>query len=362
MNQYQKRNSFLELWRFLAAIMIASYHFEWLYIGSPVYLVHFYIWVEFFFILSGFFLAQNAIKKTKNDEFGTIKYVAKQFVKFYPLYLTAFLTSFLIINSTAKNPLRDYPRLFWEAKWEALLCTMTGYDNLATFYNAGGAPAYISSLLICSLFLHYIIKHHKNAYVNVIGPVIIIWGLSRLINYYGNLSQWMAIDSLGINVGIIRGLADMSVGAVGGLLVQSGSEYQFTEVSPKGKKMLSILGFLSLILTTIFLIIFRNMIDFGDLIFFVFVFALGIILLNLGYTGRDSLINKVFLFAGKLSYPIFLFHYCVLIWLKNYIPGLNYRKGLLITLCITLGISIVTVFFSSAIPKRKFDIPKKESQ
>ena len=226
---------------------------------------------------------------------------------------------------------------------------MMGYDNLATFYNAGGAPAYISSLLICSLLLHYIIKHHRKAYVNVIGPMMIVWGISRLINYYGNLSQWMAIDSIGINVGIIRGMADMSVGAVGGLLVKSVEEAQLKEMSQK--KRVSILGFSLMLLATIVLIVFRNEIDFGDLIFFIFIFVFAIIFMHMGNVEISRYIHKVLIFLGKLSYPIFLFHYCALIWMKNYLPGMDYWRGIVVTLCIILGISITSLCIKVIIAK-----------
>lgn len=354
----RQRNSLLELWRFLASVLMAAYHFEWVYIGSPVYLVHFYIWVEFFFVLSGFFLAQNVTKKTETDEMGTIKYVARQFIKFYPLYLAAFFMSFTIANFALKTPLRNYLKLLWEAKWEALLCTMTGYDNLATIYNAGGAPAYISSLLICSLLLHYMIKHHSRAYVNVIGPIGIIWGISRIINYYGNLSQWMAIDSIGINIGIIRGIADMSVGAVSGLLVKSAMENSSKDMPFKKKKTASIIGFSLLVLVTIALVILRNQIVFKDLIFFIFIFALAVTFIHIGHIEIDGYINRALLFLGKLSYPIFLFHYCVLIWLKNYMPGMSYGQGLVVALCIILGISIVA-FYIQAIISKKYYMPQK---
>lgn len=58
-----KRNDLIEIARFIAILFIASYHFEILWSKDVErYLEHFYIWVEFFFVLSGFFLAINALK------------------------------------------------------------------------------------------------------------------------------------------------------------------------------------------------------------------------------------------------------------------------------------------------------------
>ena len=58
----QARNGFVEFYRFIAAICIALFHYEWVYMGTSRYLGHLYIFVEFFFVLSGFFLAQNCNK------------------------------------------------------------------------------------------------------------------------------------------------------------------------------------------------------------------------------------------------------------------------------------------------------------
>ncbi len=54
------RNPYIELFRFLGTLAIMLYHFEWLYVGKSVFLTNHYIWVEMFFVLSGFFIASKA--------------------------------------------------------------------------------------------------------------------------------------------------------------------------------------------------------------------------------------------------------------------------------------------------------------
>ena len=96
------RNGFVELYRFLAAAGIALYHFEYVYMGSGNFLAHFYIFVEFFFVLSGFFMAQNS--HSASEEQTAWNYVWRQVKKLYPLYLvaiifTAWVTHFLMAGS-----------------------------------------------------------------------------------------------------------------------------------------------------------------------------------------------------------------------------------------------------------------------
>lgn len=60
-----KRSWKIEALRFIATMGIAIFHFEWIYIGHPVYFQHFYLWVEFFFVLSGFFWLKIVKKRNR---------------------------------------------------------------------------------------------------------------------------------------------------------------------------------------------------------------------------------------------------------------------------------------------------------
>ena len=83
----KKRNGLIELWRFLACISIAIYHFELIYLGESIYFSHFYIWVEFYFILSGFFLALNADRNRDNiSPMGYMLNEAKNYIQYILLH------------------------------------------------------------------------------------------------------------------------------------------------------------------------------------------------------------------------------------------------------------------------------------
>ena len=155
MNKKSKRNGLIELWRFIACLSIAVFHYEWIYVKSPNLFIHLYIFVEFYFILSGFFLAANLYDKTDNS----IKYVFKQFKKLYPLYLVSFIIVFIIKNISV-NDVSVWILNIWSSKWEILLAKSFVFDNAIT-YNLGGAPDFISSLLFATLILHYILYKDK---------------------------------------------------------------------------------------------------------------------------------------------------------------------------------------------------------
>lgn len=201
-----QRNGLIEYFRFFAAVGIASYHFEWVYVGQADRLQHFYILVEFFFVLSGFFLAQNCIHK---DE-SAMRYVWRQCCKLYPLYFFAFCCSFVVAHLSWQIGWKDVLEHLWSAKWEVLLCTIFAFDD-APVYNAGGAASYIPALLLASLILYYLLKEYRALFNNVLGPLMVVCGLSRIIHVNGNLSVWQQYDGF-VTLGIVRACADMSIG------------------------------------------------------------------------------------------------------------------------------------------------------
>jgi len=78
---------YLESLRGIAAVMVAVSHFR---IDSFIYQNQFignsYLWVDFFFVLSGFVIALNYQSKIKNFQ-SLFAFQAKRFIRLYPLHL-----------------------------------------------------------------------------------------------------------------------------------------------------------------------------------------------------------------------------------------------------------------------------------
>ena len=328
----KKRNGLIELLRFIGCLSIALFHYEWIYVGKAVHLSHFYIFVELFFIVSGFFLALEATKANKSKySDNALKYVFKQFMRLYPLYLIAFFIIFFFVNKNTIG-VSNWLINFWSAKWELLLLNTFNFGNRVV-YNQGGAPYFISSLLVASGILFYIINKNTNLFKNILGPLIICGGLSYLINTYGNLSQWHTYN-LFISSGLIRALADMSVGA-----------WFYIVVLPhvlKAKKYILYLLCILQVLAYVFLILLSKYISYSDLIIYVFIFGLTTCVcycININSKANDFLC-----FLGKLSYPIFLFHYVILLLMKTYIPNCSYSLGIILYIVVLLiVISLIVV-------------------
>lgn len=308
-----KRNGKIELLRFIAAISIAVYHFEWVYIGHPVYFVHFYIWVEFFFVLSGFFLASNCCKSEdqKRQFTDALPYTLNEWRKLYPMYCLAFIWSFIAVHMNNAVNIKSTIYDIWEAKWEILLCNIYMFDQNSTMYNV--TSTYIASMLLISLIIFYLIQNHKKLFICVIGPLSVMLGYGRIISQYGNLSQWLNNDGF-VTASIIRAMAGMSLGALCYLiLVDLIKNNQFIQNS------IEIGGIFSICI----LVLFRDEICFSDLILWPFIFG-GFISVLYNRPVKLTNINTCFCLLGKLAYPIFLFHYGILIIFTNYFPKHSY--------------------------------------
>lgn len=330
----QARNGFVELYRFIAALGIALFHYEWVYMGTSCYLGHLYIFVEFFFVLSGFFLAQNCKKAAA--EVSAWEYVGRQIKKLYPLYLLAVISSAWITGRLMGWGGASLPLIIWQDKWEILLSYVFGWGG--TVYNNGGASAYVPALLFASLILYELLRSQKRLFTAVVGPILIVCGYSRILSVCGNLSVWLQFDEL-ITLGVVRAFAGMSVGIL------------FSEVVmpalAKGKKPILFAVVAICTYGCVGLVLYRNYIGYSDLLFFVLLFALLITCLSL--LRLPPLLNRTCCYLGKLSYPIFLFHYTFLEAMKCFLPDMPYVKGILVFLTLLLVCTASLLFLKKGL-------------
>ena len=354
------RNGTIELLRFFAAVCIAVYHFEWIYIGHPVYFVHFYIWVEFFFVLSGFFLAFNCVKphicsgKNNNNVLpAEINYTIGEFKKLYPMYFVAFIWSFFALHIENHASIYSILGDLWKSKWEILLCNVFMFDSDKTLYNV--TSTYVASLLFSSLLLFYLIRNRRKLFVCVLGPAMVFIGYGRIIKLYGNLSQWLNDDGF-VTASLIRALAGMSLGALCYLLI--------TEIIRTNKPihlLLCICGLTSIPI----LVLFRDNISFSDLVIWPFLFGGLLSSLYIPFSlsekkikrkAKNIKLNSILCGLGKLSYPIFLFHYGLLIIMKNYYPNLSYKNMILFFVFFIMLIANLAILMQKIIMKYKKNI------
>ncbi len=339
-NKKTQRNGIIEFLRFIASLSILVYHFELIYLERSIHFMHLYIWVEFFFIISGFFLAKNI-----NNKESAIEYTWKQIKKLYPIYLLGFIATFIVTNIFFHTTLKGLLISLWKTKFEIFLINIFSLDPYTNLINLGGGSSYIGALLIGTLFVYYMIQNHKKVFQNL-APIFILCGYCLLLNTFGNLSQWAHLIT--IPSGIIRAICGLSVGAFLYLTLND----KFKKLGNTKNSMIVIVS----LFVAVGLIVFKNSINSFDLVFYVVIFGMMIASsynIKIPYVSNTfvgiGLLNKICIYLGNLSYPIFIFHYVVIFYFKNFLSPMSYKIELIAVSFCTIILAMLILFIQNKI-------------
>gem|GEM_PF-5266948 len=310
------------------------FHFEWIYIGTPVFLQHFYLWVEFFFVLSGFFLARNTEGKLQgNGIMNSVEYTFRQAKKMYPSYLIGFIFSFIVYCKVCQiEGCRNTLKLLWHSKWEIAYLQLSGIEQTAPTIN--GVTSYIPALLAASLILHYLLCNHRKFTTNIVSVLAPIAIYSHIMNTYGNLSQWIPYENW-YTIGILRAIAGMSLGIFA---------YSTINCKTGGGKESIILTIISLILM-VGLVVCRNDISYYDEVMYPYVFAvcIGSIYVR---TPKYSIVSleNIIIYLGKISLNIYVIHYGICYLMKTYFPEKKYGSMAIVYVVSVCVLAIMVEF------------------
>ena len=207
----EKRNYTIDFFRMIFMIVICIHHFQTAINMSNKYICSGFLCVEFFFILSGFFLYKSFKKNTNQNG---IEYTIKRVKKLYPLYLYSFLVLFIMTVSKSliekKLNIVDY---IFKAISELLLIQNTGSFNGGLNYPMW----YLSTLIISGYFIFELLNWDKNFYLKLLGPICIIIYFTFINKNYGTLEVWNAVN--GIYIPLLRAFIDMTIGCILGSIL-----------------------------------------------------------------------------------------------------------------------------------------------
>ena len=194
-----KRNGEIELLRFLFCLLVVLFHCNkdlFGLISSHNYQLALsprgYIMVEFFFMLSGYFMAAGIDKNKKPVPLGTdtVRFVWKKYFSIFWYHIIAFIglvVSYMIIN---KVVIAD--------KWldvipGALLITRSGIR----FFDINGVEWYISAMILVMAAMYPVAKKHFEVYAKAIAPISALLIYGWLIQKYQTLSGTTIFEEFG---------------------------------------------------------------------------------------------------------------------------------------------------------------------
>lgn len=333
-----KKNLKIELMRFYCTIVVCLHHFK-MYSEDLPYGGG-YIVVDFFFIISGYFLLRH-IKSENRESKKWSKignYAVKRYIRLLPPYLLAFLTALLIrrifLGDIFEGAIGGYVR-------EALMIEM--------FYNASGQrvnpPDWYCGCLILSSILLYIVfefgKHRlKNSYLLLISALC--YGI--LFFRRGNINIFPQTAGV-FSIAYLRAFAGMTVGC----FIYNFMNAQNRRFGEKWDKTVG--GVLFIVIS--YMVLWDNAYRFTDYVVILLFILLFCLCVNKEWESNSRLLNRVIMFLGALSYTLYLNHYTVarVFSKKQYLITYDWKWASLIYLVSTVLFSVLLFLIEKGIKR-----------
>lgn len=289
----KQRNYMVDLCRFIAAVMIMFCHLD--LVGNKTYPT--YMFVDFFFILSGYFTVQHFAKQKAEEspeKRGRIalKYTAKKFLPFIPHLLLALPIAYFACNFhfLKDGDLLGFLTGFKDMFAESLLLPVSFFDNPVRQI---GPLWYLSVLLIVMPLFSYICQSKYRR------PI----GLAGLIMAYVYFSMQDVISAFDPISGLLLCVSCMFLGMFVFDVVLEIKEKKAKVATRTLATLVELLCLAYVCLAAIF--------GFTPVKMQVIVYVIMLIIMLSGVSYTSKLKIPVFTWLGKISMPLFIWHYAV---------------------------------------------------
>lgn len=310
----------IELIRFLAAIAVAMYHFGSFYLKVEKFFPLSYIFVEFFFIISGFFMMKHICEKEHPME--PIPYVLKKIKGFYPVYVITFFVQLIIFSvSNSLNSIGEVLGQLFHFKWELLLLHTAGFIQDPTFGvdYLQGQTWYLSAMVIALLLAYPLAKYYHKIFIHIICPLSCIIIYSYIAQTQGTMNVGNEYFGF-ILAAIPRGFAGTCAGCITYNVCTCLNDKEIN------KKMANILE-LGVYAAVVALFVLGRKFENEDGIFYVIIFSVIVTMAVLNQTTISRFLNekltKPLTILGKYSLYLYLCHWNVLMIMRYLIPDMK---------------------------------------
>lgn len=328
-----KRNIAIELWRFVFMMVIVIFHFcgNCSYArneGDTFWFENGYIYVEFFFILTGFLTAKHFDKVGNDEENLGLSYAKNKCFRMLPTALFIVVIDFFIRYGAHRLDDINVGDMLFKLILNLFFITTTySPDGDVTIWQTYPAQFWYLSSMFLSLPVICIILNSKmkKAYSSYLAGLL-------FVVYYGRMGfvargPWPS--------DILRGFVSMSMGV---FLYAIGSEMHRHD-----NKWINVVKYIignACMVISVYLSYNANI----DRYIMVFLFILGMLLLfnyeidNNVFFLQEGLLYKIICFLGDMSFYIFCVHFTVITALNRteIVMDFGRHKGLLIYLIVTL--------------------------
>lgn len=335
-----KRIGEIEILRFLFCLLIVVYHCNTRIVGHlEGYDYQFlcgprgYIGVEFFFMLSGFFMAgstQRMNADAPNRAATYLRFLWKKYVAVFPYHIIAFVLLFVRLCIDLKGfslnlLLKSLPNFF--------LIQRSGIK----YFDINSVEWYISAMLMAmAVILPFAVKY-KDTYAKYIAPVtaLIIYGfILHKSGAMGNIHAW---TSYGFKC-FWRALAGINLGFFASACVEVLRRYKFS------KKERSFAIAIRLILwVLVFVFAFLLYPQRFDFVFVVMMFVALVLTFVFGFES-EKLNGKVATYLGRMSLTMYLNQIFVIKIVNDFCQGWQPVVIVLVVIAANFALSALTLW------------------
>lgn len=258
------KNGKIEFYRFMCCLYVLLFHAQKYILGEAslkngvhiAFFPHGAMGVEFFFILSGFFLAQSAFRyyqKNQNntkDELLSREYLAflkKKYLRIFPQHVIVFVLTFVVFCIINKLSIKGICLLIYNSIPNLFLFQMSGIS----FKNINHLEWYISCMLIAMAIIYPLCCRWYYRFTRYYAPLLCVLVCGYMINTTGALtgvSVWMGIAYKSL----FRAIAEVAIGTTTFEISRYITRYYELNKAKTIKPLLTVLEGLSFLYLTVY--------------------------------------------------------------------------------------------------------------
>lgn len=319
-----ERNNSIEFFRFLFMIVICMWHFNMFEVFS-----HGYLAVEFFFILSGFFIYKSYIT---HPERGTLDFLLLRFKRFFPEFLLLLLITFSVKSFKYLSVTNSFGENF---TWIINL-----FDDVLFLFSTGpftngviNPTWYMSVLIWGGSWLYAMLRYDSRLALNILFPLLMVVFGGYIRSKGGNIELWFTDNKFFLP--LVRGMVEMSIGIYLCIFFNSKKDI----INKSYSNIVNIMSIFSLINLLILLFI-DVYLDIFSILFIPFI-ILGCLIEKSWFYKLFK--HKIWGTLGGITYEMLLIHWCILMLFRFFIDKFDLSYYVLFSLEI-LYLLLVIIF------------------
>lgn len=337
-----KRNGKIDLLKFFFAVSVAVYHFYGYTKFPHAIFNRGYLAVEFFFIVSGYYMSKTLSRIDAKNNADVIKesllFIKKKYFSFFRYHVFVFILTVALwipyLNLSIKQ-------------WLVKLITAIPNFFLLRMFGFNGSPWlmvewYLSSMIIVMFLLAPIIIKQRKLYSCFIAPVIstalicFVYKKCSTLNVFEDKANVVWLCNL-------RAFAEISLGTVVYAVLESGVIEKFS------RKLLLTAEAICYLATFTYL---YKELDRTMELSILLILVVGVAISLSEKTSVAFLNNKFVYFLGKLSLAVYLCHTIVYhLFTKEQWADLGEKYSLALYLLMVTALSVICLFVSDGTSK-----------